>query len=258
MKTVAILSDIHANLPALKSVLGEVARRDGIAGVYHLGDLVGYAPWPNETVALLKEHDIAGIAGNYDSTVAHRYKHCGCSYEDPRDIELAHLSYTWTLEQASQDTRAYLGGLPFRLDLRPWGGHVPGPKISLVHGNPILNTVYWTEGRSDFFCLQMAEKLGSGPGDTVVFGHTHKPWQRTVEGIQFVNAGSVGRPKDGDWRACMLLLHLDADGPAKQLPRPEFVRVEYDLPLAQRGVLESTLPDEFAVVLETAGGKKGA
>ena len=218
VKTVAILSDIHANLPALKSVLGELARRDGIGSVYHLGDLVGYAPWPNEVVALLKGQGIPGIAGNYDSTVAHRYKHCGCSYEDPRDVELAHLSYSWTLEHTSEETRAYLGALPFRLDLRPWGGHVPGPKITLVHGNPILNTVYWTEDRPDSFCLQMAEKLGPGPGDTVVFGHTHKPWHRTIEGIQFVNAGSVGRPKDGDWRACCSCSTSKKVGSDKALP----------------------------------------
>ena len=78
----ALISDIHANLPALEAVLADIARRD-IAATYHLGDLVGYAPWPNETVSLLRQSGIAGISGNYDSTVATDYKHCGCSYEDP-------------------------------------------------------------------------------------------------------------------------------------------------------------------------------
>jgi predicted phosphodiesterase len=66
----ALVSDIHANLPALEAVLGHIAAQSDIAATYHLGDLVGYAPWPNETVALLNERGIEGVAGNYDSTVA--------------------------------------------------------------------------------------------------------------------------------------------------------------------------------------------
>ena len=88
----ALISDIHANLPALEAVLSALDRRNGIDGFYHLGDLVGYAPWPDETVALLEERRIPGVAGNYDSTVATDYKHCGCKYEDPRQEELSHLS----------------------------------------------------------------------------------------------------------------------------------------------------------------------
>lgn len=262
MTSIAVLSDIHANLPALEGVLADLAGREGVMGTYHLGDLVGYAPWPNEAVRLLRDRGIGGIAGNYDSTVAHGYDHCGCSYQDPKDVELAHLSFSWTLEHISDETRAYLRALPFSTDLRPWGGHLPGSKITLLHGNPVLNTVYWTEDRPDSFCLQMAEKVGARKGDTIVFGHTHKPWQKEIGGILFVNAGSVGRPKDGDWRACFLLLHLDsgaaADGRGRQgrgSVKAEFVRVEYDLERAQAGVRESGLPNEFAEVLRTGGGK---
>lgn len=255
MSAIAILSDIHSNLPALEAVLADLARREDVLGTYHLGDLVGYAPWPNETVALLRARGITGISGNYDSTVATGYDHCGCSYQDPKDVELAHLSFSWTLEHVTEETRAYLGALPFRLDLRPWGGHVPGPKLILIHGNPVLNTVYWTEDRPDSFCLQMAERVGARAGDTILFGHTHRPWQKDIEGIQFVNAGSVGRPKDGDWRACYLLLHLRAAGTAGG-SRHEFVRVAYDLERAQEGIRNSSLPKEFAEVLETGGGKK--
>jgi len=252
LSTLAIISDIHANLPALESVLSHIQAREDLLGTYHLGDLVGYAPWPNETVELLQERGIPGIAGNYDSTVATGYDHCGCSYEDPRDVELAHLSYSWTLEHVVSSTRAYLGSLPFRIDLRPWGGHVPGPKITLLHGNPVLNTVYWTEQRSDAFCRQMAEKAGAREGDLIVFGHTHKPWVREVEGIGFVNAGSVGRPKDGDWRACYLLLHLEG-GSGKGGMRAEHVRVEYDLQRAREAIEESSLPNEFSAVLASGG-----
>ena len=79
----ALISDVHSNLPALEAVLGDIDSRRDVDAIYHLGDLVGYAPWPNETVALLRERRILGIAGNYDSTVATDYKHCGCKAETP-------------------------------------------------------------------------------------------------------------------------------------------------------------------------------
>jgi predicted phosphodiesterase len=66
----ALISDIHGNLPALEAVLADIDARGDVEAIYHLGDLVGYAPWPNEVVALLRERGIAGIAGNYDSTMA--------------------------------------------------------------------------------------------------------------------------------------------------------------------------------------------
>ena len=162
----ALIGDIHANLPALEAVLADVEARD-VDATYHLGDLVGYAPWPNEVVALLRERAIPGVAGNYDSTTATDYKHCGCRYEDARQEELSHLAYEWTRAHTGAEARRVLGSLPFRIDIRPYGGHVAGPRLILVHGNPVLNTVYWTEDRSDRFCQQMAETLGAKAGDVI-------------------------------------------------------------------------------------------
>jgi hypothetical protein len=96
--------------------------------------------------------------------------------------------------------------------LKPLGGHIARPTAILVHGTPTLNTLYWTEDRPDSFCVQMATIAGAKPGDVLAFGHTHKPWYRQVEGIHFVNTGSVGRPKDGDWRAGYVLLDVDEAG----------------------------------------------
>ncbi len=74
----ALLSDVHANLPALEAVLAHLGAEQDLVGVFHLGDLVGYAPWPDETVRALRAAGVIGVAGNYDSTVATDYKHCGC------------------------------------------------------------------------------------------------------------------------------------------------------------------------------------
>jgi len=243
-----LLSDVHANLPALEAVLSDIERRVPGAPVYHLGDLVGYAPWPNEVVETLRAAGIPGVSGNYDSTTATAYKHCGCRYEDPRQEAQSHLSYAWTLAHTSEASRAWLGRLPFRLDLRPLGGHVAGPTVRLVHGNPTLNTFYWTEDRGDDFNLKMARQAGATTGDVIAFGHTHRPWHRVVDGIVFVNTGSVGRPKDGDWRAGYVILEIGAD-----TVDVEFVRVAYDLDRAVRAIRDSDLPDDFADFLKTGG-----
>jgi predicted phosphodiesterase len=100
----ALISDIHGNLPALGAVLADMDGR-GDATIYHLGDLGGYAPWPNEVVALLRSRGITGIAGNYDSTVATDYKHCGCKAESPRAKELSHESYQWTRVHVTPETK---------------------------------------------------------------------------------------------------------------------------------------------------------
>jgi predicted phosphodiesterase len=245
----ALIADIHANLPALNAVLDDIGRRTDVGATYHLGDLVGYAPWPNEVVTLLRERQVPGIAGNYDSTVATDYAHCGCKYEDPRQEELSHESYAWTRQHTADPIKRQLGALPFRIDLRPLGGHASGPTVVLVHGTPTLNTVYWTEDRPEDFCVRMAKVAGVKEGDVVAFGHTHLPFHRVVEGIHLVNAGSVGRPKDGDWRAGYAILDVSA----KDVD-VEFVRIDYDLSAAQKGIRSSELPSFFADYLE-AGGK---
>jgi predicted phosphodiesterase len=246
----ALISDIHANLPALQAVLSDIGSKQ-VAGIFHIGDLVGYAPWPNETVTLLRESGIEGVCGNYDSTVATDYKHCGCRYEDPRQEELSHLSYAWTRENVSPETKAALGRLPFRLDLTPLGGHLSGPRVILVHGTPTLNTLYWTEDRSDDFCLNMARHAAAKQGDVIAFGHTHLPWTREIDGIHFVNTGSVGRPKDGDWRAGYVVLEVTPSGVGV-----DFIRVEYDVQLAAQAIRASSLPSEFAEYLLTGGKPK--
>jgi predicted phosphodiesterase len=244
----ALLSDVHGNLPALEAVLADVDGRADVNATYHLGDLVGYAPWPDEVVATLRARAVPGVAGNYDSTTAVDAPHCGCRYENPRQEELSHRSYEWTRTHVSQATKRWLAGLPFRIDLRPLGGHASGPRLMLVHGNPILNTVYWTADRSDDFCRTMAGHLGARAGDAIAFGHTHLAWHRTVDDIQFVNTGSVGRPKDGDPRAGYVL--VDVGGESVEV---EFIRVAWDIDRAAAAIRTSDLPDEFAMHLETGG-----
>jgi diadenosine tetraphosphatase ApaH/serine/threonine PP2A family protein phosphatase len=97
----------------------------------------------------------------------------------------------------------------------------------------------------------MAEAAGLKEGDLIDFGHTHKPWAREVEGVRFVNTGSVGEPRDGDWRACYVLVEVgEGLGPVEHL------RVEYDLERAVDGSRRGKLPDEFAGQLRAGGTSK--
>ncbi len=137
------------------------------------------------------------------------------------------------------------------MDLRPRGGHTSRPRIKLVCGAPTLNTLCWTEDRPDSFCSRMAEAAGLKEGDPIAFGHTHRPWTREVEGVRFVNTGSVGKPKDGDWRAGYVLVEV-----GEELGPVEHVRVEYDLERAVDGIRCSELPDESADQLRAGGTPK--
>jgi predicted phosphodiesterase len=97
----------------------------------------------------------------------------------------------------------------------------------------------------------MAKAAGAKEGDLIAFGHTHKPWHREVESIYFLNTGSVGKPKDGDWRAGYVLVEVE-----EEVRAVEFVRVEYDIQKAVDGILVSELPDEFADQLKAGGTPK--
>lgn len=244
----ALISDIHANLPALEAVMADIASRNRDTVIYHLGDLIGYAPWPNEVVALLDRRGVAGVAGNYDSTVAFDHSHCGCRYENPDQEAASHLSYDWTRRHLSAEMKRRLAVLPFRIDVSIRGGHAAGPRLILVHGNPMLNTVYWTEDRPDDFCRKMAAHAGARAGDLIAFGHTHRPWHRILDGIHYVNAGSVGRPKDGDPRAGYVVVAAGSER-----FEVDFIRVEYDVERAASAILTSDLPDRFAEELRRGG-----
>ena len=244
----ALFSDVHANLPALDAVLEDVRSRARADAIYHLGDLVGCGASPNEVVERIDVWRVPGVAGNYDSTVATEHPHCGCRTAGARQEELARASYAWTQARVSRRTRGLLGGLPFRIDLKPLGGHAAGRTVTLVHATPTSNLVYVTEERADAFLAKMARQARLKPGDVLCFGHTHLPWQRVVDGVLFVNTGSVGRPRDGDPRAAYVVLDVGGESADAEL-----VRVAYDVDAAAASIRASGLPEELAELLRTGG-----
>lgn len=229
---IAIFGDIHGNLNAL-----EAAYRAAVAAkadkIYHLGDLGGYAPFVNEVVDFLIEHNIEGVQGNYDETVANDREHCGCKYEDSLQEEMANQSFAWTKQHASQRTKEYLRNLPFSIS---FSAH--GKKVMLFHATPSKNNLYWFEERPEKFFREMVSRVDA---DVLIYGHTHKPYRKDIDNKVFINAGSVGRPKDGDPRTCVTIVEIT---PVEV--KSEFFRVPYDIEKTASAITASGLPPYFS------------
>ncbi|MGD0452897.1 MAG: metallophosphoesterase family protein [Solirubrobacteraceae bacterium] len=229
---VAVITDIHGNLPALEAALARIEEL-GIRSVFCGGDLVGYGPHPDEVCALIAEREIPTIYGNYDYAIARDEEDCGCAYVTAHDRELGQLSVDWTLAHTSQESKDFMRGLPF--DLRFPVGSVD---VHLVHGSPRKVNEYLFEDKP----ARLYERLAAAESDPVlVFGHTHKPWVHEYGGVLFVNCGSVGKPKDSDPRGAFAVLRA-----AAEVVEVSIERVEYDAAAVAAEVREAGLPGEFA------------
>src|SRR5918998_3517705 len=111
---VAVITDVHANLPALQAALARIDEL-GIERIYCGGDLVGYGPHPSEVCALIAERGIPTIYGNYDYAIGRDLDDCGCAYVTPHDRDLGRRSVAWTLEHTGQAAKDFLRALPFDL-----------------------------------------------------------------------------------------------------------------------------------------------
>jgi putative phosphoesterase len=243
MKRIAIFSDVHANLPAMQAVRDHIARQSYDA-VYCLGDLGGYASQPNEVQELIMEMGWPTILGNYDEGVGFNRDDCGCHYIKPFDIEMSNISFLWTREHTSDSNKIWLQKLPREIRLE-----VEGLRVLLCHGSPRSTTEYLFDNRSDGFLRQFTPGgKDDAHADVIVFGHTHVPYHREVDGVHFINSGSVGRPKDGDARAGYAVLTID-----NALVNVEQIRVEYDVDLAASRLVEADLPEYFADYLPGGG-----
>ena len=240
---IAIFSDIHANLPAMETVAAHIGQ-GSYDGIYCLGDIGGYASEPNETQAVIQAMDCPTVRGNYDDGVGNNGNDCGCHYIKPFDIKMSEVSFQWTRQHTTDTNKAWLRELPreIRLD-------VAGKRVLLCHGSPRSTTEYLFENRSEGFLKQFtAGGKDDASADVIVFGHTHVPYQRTVDGVTFINTGSVGRPKDNDPRAGYCVVTFD-EGTVTS----EQVRLPYDVGAACERLLAADLPEYFADRLRIGG-----
>lgn len=234
----AICSDIHSNLTALDAVMDDIAAQHADR-VYCLGDLVGYAAFPNEVTERVRREGLPTVMGNYDDGVGFDRDECGCAYKEPLDRELGQRSLEWTKAQTTPENKAFLRTLvpEIRFD-------IGGTRVLLVHGSPRRMNEYLFEDRPESSFRRLAD---ASHADVIVFGHTHVPYTKRIDRVVFVNAGSVGKPKDGDPRACYALIDISTD------VHVTFRRVTYDVATAARAIRATDLPHKFAIDLELGG-----
>jgi diadenosine tetraphosphatase ApaH/serine/threonine PP2A family protein phosphatase len=251
---IAFFSDIHANLPALEAVLADIDRQRPDF-VYCLGDLVGYHVWPNEVTELIRRRGIPTLTGNYDEGVGLGSDDCGCAYKTDAEKQWGAASIAYTNASVTASTRAYLRALPrhMRLEFEVKDGPM---QLLMAHGSPRKVNEYLFEDRPADGLLRMMEAANA---DILLVGHTHKPYHRMLTAADaprcrhLINLGSVGKPKDGDPRACYVLLEWDdlsLHDPATL--RVRFERVAYDVEQAAQALEASPLPAVYAEMLRKA------
>jgi len=237
---IAILSDIHANLPALRAVLHDVSAVAPNAPIWHCGDVVGYGATPNEVIDELQRVGATGVMGNHDLAAL------GDEIVETFN-DAAHEAALWTRGVLTQEHLDWLRALPRVLEMG---------SATLVHASlrdPLLEYV--------MDAAVAEENLRALSTPLLFHGHTHIPalWELrnevahltpvdahpiSLHGASLVNAGSVGQPRDRDPRAAWLLWERDELGAG--LGSVTWHRVEYDIASAQEAIDAAGLPDSLA------------
>jgi predicted phosphodiesterase len=235
---VAIIADLHSNLEATTAVFREIGKRSPDR-ILCLGDLTGYNANPNEVIDIIREHKVPTVMGNHDAAV--------CGLEDPWFFRSsAKRAIEWQVEIIRDDNRAWLSSCAEQIQ---FAGMCLG-----VHGSPSSRDDYiidWLDAMRQLEFLKDRKNL-----KVSFFGHSHRPSffsetgnnANTTAGAvcslqasnrYFINPGAVGQPRDHDSRAAFGLFDTEK-------MTFEFCRVEYDIPLCQRKILDAGLPSELA------------
>ncbi|MFC1714579.1 YfcE family phosphodiesterase [Candidatus Poribacteria bacterium] len=230
---IALIGDVHANLPALEAVLGDAHKR-GVEAVWNVGDFVGYGAFPDEVVLRLQKEEAVSIIGNYDAKVL-KVRKKKKKWKNSK-MPGKWFAFNWAYDSLSKPSRKYLDSLPAEVRME-----IAGKRILLTHGSPAANDEYI---RSSTSAERLHELAELAEADIVISGHSHQPFKEKFEGVWFINTGSVGRPDDGDPRACYAIMQI----------RPGFFqlrhyRIEYDVDRAVEAIRERGLPEAFAQMM---------
>ncbi len=245
---IAVLSCIHANLPALEAVLRDIEKNHCDA-IYSLGDLVGYGPHPNEVVNKIRELQIPSTQGCWDEDIVEGLNACECSYPSLLAEKRGRMAHEWTNQQITPENREFLAKLPLMLHL---------DNLCFTHGSPHSNHEYILP-EMDAFCA--LERVLAASADVLFCGHTHIPYVRTLNPGQLsvklkkgngvterqfsssvkriINVGSVGEPRHGRPNATYVIYDQDTE-------RVWIREVEYDYEKTCRDIIERGLPSIFA------------
>lgn len=211
-------------MEALEAVWADIRSR-GIPRTICLGDLVGYGPWPHEVIDFIRRNNLPTIRGCWDEGIGLDRGDCGCVFVSKEEEALGHWSYDWTRRRLDDADRAFLKSLPTML-----ASKINDVRLAAVHGSPRSASEYLTETTHE---LVLYERAASTAADVLVFGHTHVPFVKRLDGrLQLtvdtsaegnppsedsprvvslrpkvlINAGSVGEPRHGSPKSSYVIL----------------------------------------------------
>lgn len=225
---VIFISDIHANLPALEAVWEDIQKHSPDT-IFCLGDLVNFAGWDNEVIDFIRNHNVITIQGNHDEGIGNLNNNFPYSYQTQVQQEFGILSIKTVQERITEKNRFFLRQLPFSVTITfKFSSQII--RLTLVHGSTQSNEDYIKENTEDSVLLRMLNESNS---DILIMGHTHKPYHKTIfseEGNRkiykhAINAGSVGKPKHGNNKACYAVLKMDEN---TNLSNPNSLSVNFE------------------------------
>lgn len=243
---ILLISDIHGNYPALKSVANKFHPQQ-FDHIINCGDSLVYCPFSNETLQWLQQHHVISILGNTDKKIIKLLK--GKSFKKPSRPD-KRVMYMNCAEQLSSGNRDYLLSLPVRERLvLPWQngtGNKQASMLGVFHGSPAKHHefLFNTTDLSRFDTL--AQQY---PYRIIVTGHSHTPYHLKARDTDFINPGSVGRMFDDNPAASCAILELTADN-----IHVHHMRVEYDIQTVVNRLKKFNLPPIYEEMYKT--GKK--
>ena len=228
LRKIALISDIHANLPALETVYLH-AKSKGVQAFLNAGDFVGYGPFPDEVISFIRKKRIPSVIGNYDQKVI-LIKQRQEKWQKKKNA-LKLIAFNWAYDHISERNLLYLKSLQQTLLLS-----IFDIKILLTHGSPQNINDHLSNKTSSRKFEEIAQKNSV---DIIVSGNTHQFFQKKFGGVLFINPGSIGRQDDGCPNASYAILEIDKGLKAKQY------RVPYDVQKLLNTLESYNLPEEF-------------
>ena len=224
---IALVPDIHGNLPALEAVITD-AKIQCVDKIICAGDITGNGPFPSEVCSYLEENKIPTISGNYDCNVLDVIKH-GKSTADKVQKGKKELLF-WTVKHNRKSAQTFLESLPPNIEEEMPAGR----KLLVVHGSPISND---DDILSSITSNGIKAKLGDACPDILVCGHTHIPFVKRFGKLLIVNCGSAGQPVDGDPRPSYAIVSADED-----TVHGRIIRFDYDISEIVNALNKTSLP----------------